>query len=140
MPSSSIVASFRPHIGSEVGGGTRFGVIPESQCPALPAQHGIVSDDALAIGKSGTMNERATKRHKKHNTALESCLYFMNFFVIIKLPNVVEPGRFGVGRMFLLRCSVGDHRIHRESIEKQSNCERVSLPAHALILREQEEC
>jgi len=83
MPSSSIVASFRPHIGSEVGGETRFGVIPESQCPALPAQHGIVSDDALAIGNSGATNERATKRHKKHNAALESCLGFMNFFASI---------------------------------------------------------
>ena|ERR671927_214442 len=82
MPSFSIVASFRPHIGSEVGGGTRFGVIPESQC-ALPAQHGIVSDDAFAIGNSGATNERATKKHRRHNAALESCLYFMNFFVTI---------------------------------------------------------
>ena len=88
MPSSSIVASFRPHIGSEVGGETRFGVIPESQC-ALPAQHGIVLDDALAIGNSGATNERATKKHKKDNTALESCLCFMNFFATI----AVKPTR-----------------------------------------------
>jgi hypothetical protein len=87
MPSSSIVASFRPHIGSEVGGRTRFGAIPASQC-ALPAQHGIVSDDALAIGNSGATNERATKKHKKHNAALESCLCFMKFFVAI----AVNPG------------------------------------------------
>src|SRR5262245_46096321 len=85
MPSSSIVASFRPHIGSEVGERTRFGARPESQCPALPAQHGIVSDDALAIGNSGATNERATKKHKKHNTALESCLCFMKFFVAIAI-------------------------------------------------------
>ena len=83
IPSFSIVAPFRPHIGSEVGGGTRFGAIPESQCPALPAQHGIVSDDALAIGNSGAINERATKRHSKHNIALESCLCLMNFFATI---------------------------------------------------------
>ena len=89
MPSSSIVASLRPHIGSEVGGGTRFGVIPESQCPALPAQHGIVSDDALATGNSGATNERATKKHRKHNAALESCLCFMNFFATI----AVKPTR-----------------------------------------------
>ena len=88
MPSSSIVASFRPHIGSEVGGRTRFGAIPESQC-ALPAQHGIVSDDALAIGNSGATKERATKRHKMHNRGrpgglnLRPC--FMKFFVAIAI-------------------------------------------------------
>jgi hypothetical protein len=82
-PSFSIVAPFRPHIGSEVGGGTRFGAIPESQCPALPAQHGIVSDDAFAIGKRGAINERATKRHSKHNRALESCFCLKNFFAAI---------------------------------------------------------
>ena len=84
MPSSSIVASFRPHIGSEVGGRTRFGEIPESQC-ALPAQHAIVSDDAFAIGNNGATKERATKRHKKHNAARESCLCFMKFFVAISI-------------------------------------------------------
>jgi hypothetical protein len=85
MPSSSIVASFRPHIGSEVGGETRFGVIPESQWPALPTQHGIVSEDAFAIGSSGATNEKATKRHRKHNAALESCLCFMNFFATMAI-------------------------------------------------------
>jgi hypothetical protein len=69
IPSFSIVAPFRPHIGSEVGGGTRFGAIPDSQWPDLPAQHAIVSDDALAIGSSGAINERATKKHSKHNAA-----------------------------------------------------------------------
>ena len=69
MPSLSIVAPFRPHMGSEVGGGTRFGAMPESQWPALPAQHGIVSGDAFAIGNSGAINDRATKRHRKHNIA-----------------------------------------------------------------------
>src|ERR1043165_7442756 len=85
MPSSAIVAPFRPHIGSEVGGGTRFGAIPESQWPALPAQHGIVSDDALAIGNSGATNESATKKHSKHNAARVSCLCLMNFFAAIAM-------------------------------------------------------
>src|SRR6185369_9604622 len=84
MPSSAIVAPFRPHIGSEVGGGTRFGAIPESQC-ALPMQHAIVSDDAFAIGNSGATNERDTKKHSKHNAARESCLGFMNFFAAIAM-------------------------------------------------------
>src|ERR1044072_1703800 len=79
-PSLSITAPFRPHIGSEVCGGTRFGAIPESQLPPVPAQHVIVSNDAFAIGNSGAINDRATKRHKKHNMARWSCLCFMNFF------------------------------------------------------------
>jgi hypothetical protein len=69
IPSLSIVAPFRPHIGSEIGRGTRFGAMPESQWPALPAQHGIVSDDAFAIGNSGAINDSATKRHGRHNMA-----------------------------------------------------------------------
>src|ERR1043165_224180 len=81
MPSSAIVAPFRPHIGSEVGGGTRSGAIPESQWPAL--QHGIVSDDALAIGNSGATNESATKRHNRHNATRASSLCLMNFFAAI---------------------------------------------------------
>src|SRR5689334_24664127 len=83
MPSSAIVAPFRPHIGSEVGGGTRCGAIPESQWPALPAQHGIVSDDALAIGNSGATNEKATRKHNRHNATRESSLCLMNFFAAI---------------------------------------------------------
>ena len=75
MPSSSIVASFRPHIGSEVGGRTFFGAIPESQWPALPAQQGIVeSDDALAIVSSGVINDKATKKHKRHKIPFENAL------------------------------------------------------------------
>jgi hypothetical protein len=74
MPSSSIVAPFRPHIGSEVGGRTRFGAIPESQWPALPAQQGIASDDALAIDSSGVINDKATKKHKRHKMPLKNDL------------------------------------------------------------------
>ena len=77
MPSSSIVASFRPHIGSEVGGRTCFGAIPESQWPALPAQHGIFEpEEALTIGSSGAVNDKATRRHKRRRTplAIRGCL------------------------------------------------------------------
>ena len=102
MPSSSIVASFRPHIGSEAGGRTRFGVIPESQCPALPAQHGIVSEDAFAIGSSGATNEKATKKHNKHNRALERCLYLMNFFAAIAITYWLGFGGTGFLTNFIL--------------------------------------
>jgi hypothetical protein len=103
MPSFSIVASFRPHIGSEVGGGTRFGVIPESQWPALPAQHGIVSDDALAIGSSGATNERATKKHSKYKLAIdERCLYLMNFFAAIAITYWLGFGVTGFLTNFIL--------------------------------------
>ena len=77
MPSSSIVAPFRPHIGSEVGGRTCFGAIPESQWPALPAQQGIFEpEEALTIGISGAVNDKATSKHKKHRTpfAIRLCL------------------------------------------------------------------
>ena len=78
MPSSSIVASFRPHIGSEVGGRTCFGAIPESQWPALPLQQGIVleSEAAPTIGISGAVNDKATRKHKRHRTplAIRLCL------------------------------------------------------------------
>src|SRR5215510_16536040 len=84
IPSFSIVAPFRPHIGSEVGGGTRFGVIPESQCPALPAQHGIVSDDAVAIGNSGAIHDKATKRHR-HRLILKHFLCLLCRFVAMNL-------------------------------------------------------
>jgi hypothetical protein len=97
MPSVSIVAAFRPHIGSEVGGGTRFGAMPESQWPALPAQHGIVSDDAFAIGKSGAINDRATKRHRKHNIARWSCVCFMNFFGAISIYLLAWRYTLGLG-------------------------------------------
>ena len=102
MPSLSIVAPFRPHIGSEVGGGTRFGAIPESQWPALPAQHGIVSDAALAIGSSGAINERATKKHKKHNMARESCLCLMKFFGAIVLTYWLGLAGKGLRTSFIL--------------------------------------
>lgn len=83
MPSSSIVAPFRPHIGSEVGGRTCFGAIPESQC-ALPAQQGISEpEEALTIGSSGAVNDKATRMHKTRTTplAIRGCL--MCFMVVI---------------------------------------------------------
>jgi hypothetical protein len=36
----------------------------------LPAQQGIVFDDALAIDSSGAINEKATKKHKRHKMPL----------------------------------------------------------------------
>ena len=139
MPSSSIVASIRPHIGSEVGGETRFGEIPESQCPSLPAQHGM-SDDALATGKSGATNESATKRHKKHNAARESCLGFMNFFAIIVI-NLKRSGTWQVWsgpNVPSALAVLGANRIHRRSTQKQSPAgfDLFLLTSH---LREQEE-
>jgi hypothetical protein len=77
MPSSSIVAPFRPHIGSEVGGRTCFGAIPESQWPALPAQQGIFEpEEALTIGSSGAVKDNATRRHKTRRMplAIRACL------------------------------------------------------------------
>jgi hypothetical protein len=81
MPSSFRTASSRPHIGS-FGGGTFFAAIPDSQCPALPTQQGIVfalSSEALAM-RNGSA---ATKRHTKHKTPSESNLCFLCFFVAI---------------------------------------------------------
>lgn len=84
MPSSAIVASFKPHIGSEVGGRTRFGAMPESQWPALPLQQGIVeSDDAFAIGSSGAINDKATKRHSRHSMPLMNGVCLLCFIVVI---------------------------------------------------------
>jgi len=114
MPSLSIAAPFRPHMGSEVGGGTRFGVIPESQWPALPAQHGIMSDDAFAIGNSGAINDRATKRHKRHNMARWSCLCFMNFFgaMAVYLDTWLRRHRFFNQFHFALRTGTRGFRSH----------------------------
>lgn len=114
IPSFSIVAPFRPHIGSEVDGRTRFGAIPESQCPALPAQQGITSDDALAIGNSGAINERATKRHSKHNNALESCWCLVNFFAAIVIYLHAWLWRHGFSNQFhfALRTSTRGFRGH----------------------------
>lgn len=102
MPSFSTVASFRPHMGSEAGRETCFDAIPESQWPDLPAQHGIVSDDAFAIGNSGAINDRATKRHSKHNIARESCLCFMNFFAAIGTTYTLGFGGTGFLTSFIL--------------------------------------
>lgn len=84
MPSFSISAPCKPHIGSDLGGGTFFAAIPDSQCPALPTQQGIVSalsNAALAM-RNGSA---ATKRHKKNRTPMESILCLMCFFVAISV-------------------------------------------------------
>jgi len=80
MPSFSISAPCRPHIGSDVGGRTFLAAIPESQC-ALPTQHGIVLvvKEALAM-RNGSA---ATKRHRKSRTPMDSILRLMCFFVTI---------------------------------------------------------
>ena len=83
IPSSSISAPCRPHIGSDLGGGTFFAAIPDSQCPAaLPTQQGIVLavfSEAFAM-RNGSA---ATKRHTKHNTPSERRLCFLCFFAAI---------------------------------------------------------
>src|SRR6185295_6233947 len=84
MPSFSISAPCKPHIGSDLGGGTFFAAIPDSQCPALPTQQGIVSalpSAALAM-RNGSA---ATKRHKKNRTPIENILCLMCFFVAIRV-------------------------------------------------------
>lgn len=85
MPSSSIVAPFRPHIGSEVGGRTCFGAMPESQWPALPAQQGIVlePEEALTIGISGAVNDKATRRHNRPWMPLANRVCLLCFMVAI---------------------------------------------------------
>jgi len=78
MPSFSILAPCKPHIGSDLGGGIFFAAIPDSQCPALPAQHGIVS--ALSSAALAMRNgSAATKRHKKIRTPMERILCLMCF-------------------------------------------------------------
>jgi hypothetical protein len=82
MPSFSISAPCKPHIGSDGGGGTFFAAIPDSQCPALPTQHGIVSTvfkAALAM-RNGSA---ATKRHKKNRTPNDRALFLLCFIVAI---------------------------------------------------------
>ena len=83
MPSSSIVASFRPHIGSEIGGRTCFGGMPESQWPALPAQQGIVlePEEAVTIGISGAVKDKATRKHNRHRMPLANPLCLLTFMV-----------------------------------------------------------
>jgi len=78
MPSLSILAPCKPHIGSALGGGTFF-AFPSSQCPALPAQHGIsaLSSAALAM-RNGSA---ATKKHKKISTPMERILCLICFIV-----------------------------------------------------------
>ena len=85
MSSSSIVADFKPHIGSEVGGGTCFGVMPESQWPVLPAQQGIVFEpaEALTIESSGAVKDKATRKHKRHRMPCANRLCLLWFMVAI---------------------------------------------------------
>lgn len=85
MASSSIVAPFRPHIGSEVGGRTCFGAMPESQWPALPTQQGIVlePEEALTMGSSGAVNDKATRKHNRHRMPLANRLCLLCFIVAI---------------------------------------------------------
>jgi len=80
MPSVSISAPCKPHIGSDLGGGTFLVAIPESQC-VLPAQHGIV----LTLKEALTMRigSAATKRHKKNRMPIDTTLFLLCFFVAI---------------------------------------------------------
>jgi hypothetical protein len=82
MPSFSISAPCKPHIGSDFGGWTFFAPIPDSQCPALPLQQGIVfalSSEAFAM-RNGSA---ATKRHKKNRTPIDRALFLLCFIVAI---------------------------------------------------------
>jgi hypothetical protein len=91
IPSLSIPAPCKPHIGSDFGGGTFFAAIPDSQCPALPAQHGIVfalSKAALAM-RNGSA---AAKRHKKNRTPMERILCLMRF-IAAKTTEPILAGR-----------------------------------------------
>ena len=85
MPSSAIVASFRPHIGSEIGGRTCFGAMPESQWPALPAQQGIVlePEEAVTIGISGAVKDKATRMHRRPGMPKANRLCLLCFMVAI---------------------------------------------------------
>ena len=72
MPSLSISAPCKPHIGSDFGGGTFFAARPESQWPALPTQQAIVLDfvsEALATGITVAINDSAIVIATKGPTA-----------------------------------------------------------------------
>ena len=96
MPSSSSVAAFRPHIGSEVGGRTFLRASPESQCPALPAQQGIVSVPAVALarGSSGAINDKATNRQSRHKIILKHRMCLLCCFETINLLLCLVRQRF----------------------------------------------
>ncbi len=83
MPSSSIVASFRPHMGSEAGGRTCFGAMPESQWPAWSAQQGIDFDPeaAATVEMSGAVKDKATRKHKRHRMPFANGLCLLYFMV-----------------------------------------------------------
>jgi len=121
MPSFSISAPCKPHIGSDLGGGTFFAAIPDSQCPALPTQQGI--EFALSSEASAMRNgSAATKRHTKHKTANERSLCFLCFFVAItsyQASECAEDSR---------------HSVHRGTTSKQcggaeSSCLRLTTQA-----------
>src|SRR3954452_21234740 len=82
-PSLSISAPCKPHIGSDLGGGTFFAAIPDLQCPAaLPTQQAIefaLSSAAFAM-RNGSA---ATKRHKKNRTPTDRALFLLCFIVAI---------------------------------------------------------
>jgi hypothetical protein len=84
MPSSSVEASCKPHIGS-LGCGGFFAAMPESQWPDLPTQQGIAFElfAETAIGTNAARNDRATKRHKEHKMPCLNCLCFWCLFVAI---------------------------------------------------------
>ena len=149
IPSLSILAPCKPHIGSALGGGTFFAAIPDSQCPALPTQQGIVSalsSEAFAM-RNGSA---ATKRHKKNRTPIDKALFLLCFLVAMtKLflrdgllnqfhfalrtrPTFLRGYVFVHGadiaefewllrmsRTFLLCCGNDRHRVHRETGKKQ---------------------
>jgi hypothetical protein len=86
MPSFSISAPCKPHIGSALGGGTFFAAVPESQC-VLPTQHAIV----LTFKEALTMRigSAATKRHKKNRTPIDTTLFLLCFIVGLQLKTTV---------------------------------------------------
>jgi hypothetical protein len=83
MSSFSSSELSRPHIGSGGGGGVFFAGMPDSQWPAaLSTQQAIafaLSEEALEIGTSIAKNDRATKKHKKHNMPFENRLCILCF-------------------------------------------------------------
>jgi hypothetical protein len=105
MPSLSSVAPWRPHIGSGAGGGTFFAAIPDSQCPALPAQQGIVSvlAVALASGSSGAINDKATNRQSRHMIILKHRVCLLCCFETINLLLCLVRQRFPDQFHFALR-------------------------------------
>jgi hypothetical protein len=59
--------------------------MPESQWPALPVQQGIVlePEEALTIGISGAVKDKATRRHKRHRMPTANRLCLLCFMVVM---------------------------------------------------------